>query len=84
MIVAASLAAGIAFPPIGTVMRPLWPRLLSDRPELLTTAFALDAAIVELSFVSGPLLTAVIVAVASPAPALAPVGRQLGHRDAAR
>jgi MFS family permease len=70
VIVAASLAAGIAFPPIGTVMRPLWPRLLADRPELLTTAFALDAAIVELSFVSGPLVTAGIVAVASPAPAL--------------
>jgi MFS family permease len=70
-VVAASLVAGIAFPPIGSVMRPLWPRLLSDRPELLTTAFALDAAIVELSFVSGPLLTAAIVAVASPAPALA-------------
>jgi MFS family permease len=70
-IVATALAAGIAFPPIGSVMRPLWPRLLSDRPELLTTAFALDAAIVELSFISGPLLTAGIVAVASPAPALA-------------
>jgi MFS family permease len=70
-IVAVTLLAGIAFPPIGSVMRPLWPRLLSDRPELLTTAFALDAAIVELSFVSGPLLTAAIVAVASPAPALA-------------
>jgi MFS family permease len=71
VIVAAALAAGIAFPPIGSVMRPLWPRLLADRPELLTTAFALDAAIVELSFVSGPLVTAAIVAVASPAPALA-------------
>jgi hypothetical protein len=52
-------------------MRPLWPRLLADRPELLTTAFALDAVIVELAFVSGPLLTAAIVAVTSPAPALA-------------
>jgi MFS family permease len=71
VIVAAALLAGIAFPPIGSVMRPLWPRLLADRPELLTTAFALDAAIVELSFVTGPLLTAAIVAVASPAPALA-------------
>jgi MFS family permease len=70
-IVAAALVAGIAFPPIGSVMRPLWPRLLGDRPDLLTTAFALDAAIVELAFVGGPLLTAAIVAVASPAPALA-------------
>jgi MFS family permease len=71
VIIAAALAAGIAFPPIGSVMRPLWPRLLADRPELLTTAFALDAVIVELSFVGGPLITAAIVAVASPAPALA-------------
>jgi MFS family permease len=70
IVVLASLVAGIAFPPIGAVMRPLWPRLLADRPELLTTAFALDAAIVELSFVGGPLLTAAIVTVASPAPAL--------------
>jgi MFS family permease len=70
-VVAVALVAGIAFPPIGSVMRPLWPRLLADRPELLTTAFALDAVIVELAFVSGPLLTAAIVAVTSPAPALA-------------
>jgi MFS family permease len=71
VVIAAALAAGIAFPPIGAVMRPLWPRLLHDRPELLTTAFALDAAIVELSFVAGPLITAVVVTVASPPPALA-------------
>jgi MFS family permease len=32
-IVAAALVAGIAFPPIGSVMRPLWPRLLGDRPD---------------------------------------------------
>ena len=70
VIVAAALVAGVAFPPIGSVMRPLWPRLLAERLELLTTAFALDAAIVELSFVGGPLLTAAIVAVSSPAPAL--------------
>src|SRR5215213_7605905 len=70
-VIAAGLAAGIAFPPIGSVMRPLWPRLLADRVELLTTAFALDAVIVEMAFVSGPLLTAAIVALTSPAPALA-------------
>lgn len=70
-LVAASGAAGIAFPPIGSVMRPLWPRLLEGSEYLLTTAYALDSAIIEVSFVIGPLLTAVIVAVASPAPALA-------------
>jgi MFS family permease len=71
VVVLSGLVAGIAFPPIGSVMRPLWPRLLADRPELLTTAFALDAVIVELSFVTGPLITAAIVTVASPTPALA-------------
>jgi MFS family permease len=71
VVVAATLAAGIAFPPIGSVMRPLWPRLLADQPDLLTSAFALDAAFVELSFVTGPLITAAIVSVTSPAPALA-------------
>jgi MFS family permease len=71
VVIFTGLLAGIAFPPIGAVMRPLWPRLLADRPELLTTAFALDAAIVELSFVAGPLITAVIVTVASPPLALA-------------
>ena len=70
VLVLAGLVAGIVFPPIGSVMRPLWPRLLADRPELLTTAFALDAAIVEVSFVGGPLITALIVTVASPTPAL--------------
>lgn len=69
--VAAALVAGIAFPPIGSVMRPLWPRLLAEQPDLLTSAFALDAAFVELSFVTGPLITAGIVSVTSPAPALA-------------
>ena len=71
--VAAALVAGIAFPPIGSVMRPLWPRMLADQPDLLTSAFALDAAFVELSFVTGPLITAGIVSVTSPAPALASV-----------
>jgi MFS family permease len=71
VVIFTGLLAGIAFPPIGAVMRPLWPRLLADRPELLTTAFALDAAIVELSFIAGPLITAVIVTVASPPLALA-------------
>jgi MFS family permease len=46
--VAAALVAGIAFPPIGSVMRPLWPRLLAEQPDQLTSAFALDAAFVEL------------------------------------
>ena len=44
--------------------------LLSDDEDLLPTAYALDGIAIELVFVTGPLLTAAIVVVASPAVAL--------------
>ncbi len=46
------------------------PQLLRGREELLPTAFALDSVAVELLFTVGPLIAAVIVAVASPEAAL--------------
>ena len=55
---------GLGLPPWSSILRAMWPRLLVD-DELVTTAFALDAAIVELVFVLGPLLVAVAVSVAS-------------------
>jgi predicted MFS family arabinose efflux permease len=68
LIVLAGLS-GLGLPPWSSVIRAMWPRLLGD-PTLVTTAFALDAAIVEFVFIVGPLLTAVAVAVASPQAAL--------------
>ncbi len=68
--VALSLLAGCAMPPISSVMRTLWPALLVGRAHLVTTAFALDAVIVELVFVSGPLLVALLTAIFAPAAAL--------------
>lgn len=56
--VLAATFAGALIPPIGSVMRALWPELLADAPELLTAAYALDAAIVEIAFVVGPLIVA--------------------------
>src|SRR4051794_16225841 len=69
-LVACSVAAGFAIPPTSSVLRSMWPALLGDRPELITTAYALDSVLIELIFILGPLLTAVIAATMSPAAAL--------------
>ena len=69
-LVACGLAAGITIPPVGSVVRPLLAGLLADDASLLPTAYALDGIAIELVFVTGPLLTAAILVVASPAVAL--------------
>lgn len=61
----AGLVAGVAFPPAGAVLRARWPELVSD-PTSLRAAFALDSVGIEVSFVTGPLLTALVVALAGP------------------
>jgi MFS family permease len=65
-----AFAAGSAIPPVGSVLRALWPRLMADEPDLLTTAYALDSVIVEVAFVIGPLVVGLVAAVASPQLAL--------------
>lgn len=70
VLVACGLAAGATIPPVGSVVRPMLPGLLSDDPALLPTAYAIDGVVIELVFITGPLLTAVAVSVASPAAAL--------------
>jgi MFS family permease len=69
-LVPCALLAGLAIPPISSVLRTLWPDLLRDRPELLPTAFALDSVLIEFVFVFGPLVTAAVVALVSPAAAI--------------
>jgi MFS family permease len=69
-LVACGLAAGATIPPVGSVVRPMLPRLLEGRAGLLPTAYAVDGIAIEMVFITGPLLTAVVVSVASPAAAL--------------
>jgi predicted MFS family arabinose efflux permease len=69
-LVAAAIVAGAAFPPSGSVLRSRWPELLREDPELVRGAYALDSVTIELSFVSGPLITAAIVAALEPQAAL--------------
>jgi MFS family permease len=62
---------GAALPPLSSVLRSRWPYLLADQPELVQGAFALDSVLIELIFVTGPLLTTAVVALLGPEYALA-------------
>jgi MFS family permease len=70
VIVALAALTGLAAPPVSSVQRALYPRLLRGRPELIRGAFALDSVVNELIFVMGPALTAAIAAAVSPGAAL--------------
>jgi MFS family permease len=57
---------GGSVPALGACMRTLWGMLVPDT-ALRQSAFALDAVLVETAFITGPLLTAILVSAASPA-----------------
>lgn len=63
-LVALAGLAGAFLPPLSAVMRAMWERLLGD-DDMVTTAFALDAAIVEGVFIAGPLLVALTLTFAA-------------------
>jgi MFS family permease len=69
-LIAVALLTGASFPPAGAVLRSRYPELLGDE-RLVHGAYALDSVTIEIAFVSGPLLTAVVVALVGPAYALA-------------
>jgi len=73
--VAVAAVAGFFVPPVSPCLRGLWSELLPGE-EHLRSALALDAILLETIFIGGPVLTAGLVAVASPAVALA-VGASL-------
>jgi MFS family permease len=70
VLVAFGFLAGFAIPPTSSVLRSMWPTLLSDRQELIPSAYALDSVLIELIFILGPLLTAVVATLLSPPAAL--------------
>src|SRR4051794_8014258 len=61
-----AVLAGFAIPPLGTSIRTLWSELVPNS-ELRQSAFALDAVTVEVAFIVGPLLAALVIGIASPA-----------------
>jgi MFS family permease len=60
---------GVSFPSLSTCMRSLWGTVVENRDQL-QTAYALDAAVIELAFIVGPLLAAVVAATVSPSAAV--------------
>jgi MFS family permease len=71
VLLAFGFMAGFAIPPTSSVLRSMWPDLLRERPHLLQPAYALDSVLIELIFVVGPLVTAVIATALAPPAALA-------------
>lgn len=65
-----AFAAGAGFPPITVCMRTLFRQRLGDNP-LLSAAYSLESVLIEVIFIVGPILVAVLIAVASrPIPVL--------------
>lgn len=70
-LVGCAAVAGVCFPPSGSVLRSRWPEMMDGDAELLRGAFAFDSVMIEVSFVAGPLITAVLVTLIAPQAALA-------------
>ena len=62
-------AVGASFPPITVCMRTYFRQRLADE-LLLATAYSLESVLIELVFILGPMLVALLVAVASPGAAV--------------
>ncbi len=69
VVVSFAFVFGAFVPPLSLCMRGLWGSLIEDGPRR-QSAYALDAVLLEIAFIVGPLLTALAVAVASPAAAI--------------
>jgi MFS family permease len=69
-LVAVAIVGGAAVPPVGPALRGLWGELLGGDPGRVRSALALDAIALEVVFIGGPVIAAVIIALASPAAAL--------------
>ena len=59
-LVLASAVAGCSTPPVGGLLRQLWPRLVE--PEDLVNGYVVDSLLIEVFFVAGPLLTGLLAA----------------------
>ena len=62
VLLAAALLAGGTYPPAGSALRAQWPDLLAGTPQLVEAAYALDSVAASISFMTGPLITAALVA----------------------
>ncbi|MFD3733896.1 MFS transporter [Streptomyces sp. NPDC058632] len=66
---AAVVVAGLFSPPLEPCLRTLWPSVLKDQ-RAIGAAYALDASLQEVVFVTGPLLVVLLTSIADPSVAL--------------
>lgn len=71
-----AVGVGTTVPPLGSVMRALWADLVQG--PALAAAYSLESVVVELCFVTGPLLVAGLTAVSGPSAALLASGALSG------
>ncbi|MFJ9896182.1 MFS transporter [Streptomyces sp. NPDC091280] len=73
--IAAAALAGLTQPPVGSLVRVHWSRLLRarERTDLVPTALSYEASVDEISFVAGPALVGLLTALGPTAPTLAAV-----------
>jgi MFS family permease len=69
VLIALGALAGGTMPAVPSAMRTLW-RSIVPSSDMLLSAYAIDAVLFEVAFIAGPLLTGLLVAVASPAAAV--------------
>ena len=70
--------AGATQPPLGACLRTLWPDLLGGDRDAVRTAFALEAVVLELTYISGPLGFLTLAALTSPRLSVAVLGAVMG------
>ncbi|MBS1893515.1 MAG: MFS transporter [Actinobacteria bacterium] len=77
-LIAAAALTGATAPPVSGILRRAWPALVG--PREITAAYLLDAILVEVVFIVGPLLTGLLAATVGPSapPLLAAVLGLLG------
>ncbi len=69
LIIGTATVAGLVNPPLSPGMRSLWSKAAG--PRLTQTAFALDAAVFDLAYITGPVLAGVLATGLAPAAAVA-------------
>jgi predicted MFS family arabinose efflux permease len=70
LLMATAALTGFSYPPSPSVLRARFPDLLASKPQLIQPAYAFDSVLLELSFVGGPLLVAIVITLVGPGPAL--------------
>jgi MFS family permease len=69
-VIALAAVGGAAIPPLSACMRSQWASLFAGDDGARGTAYSLESVFNELIFIVGPLLTTLLVAIASPSAAL--------------